>query len=190
MSFNLRKGYPALVVTNFNVNFFIYKEIKSMKHRFLITFATFAVVFALLAVFAASTLAKGGSPLKASFAGSAGFTSPTTGEYNGTGKSTFLGKSQVHGEIQVTGAPSCEGGFTATHNDTITAANGDKLYMQVTEDACPTAPGAFRCIGTYMITGGTGEFSQATGTGVFEGDVDFAQGKFQLTYSGLYSEGP
>lgn len=161
-----------------------------MKRRFLTTLTTVAVVFALLATFAASVSADGRIPFKASFAGTAGFTGPTTGEYNGSGKSTLLGKAQVHGDIQVAGVPGCAGGFTADHNDVITTAKEDQLYLQVHEDACPTAPGAFHCIGTYMITGGIGEFSQATGNGTFDGDVDFASQKFQLTYSGTFSEGP
>ena len=93
----------------------------------------------------------------------------------------------MHGDIQVTGPSSC-GGFTAQHSDTITAANGDQLYVQVVEDACPVAPNAFHCVGTYSITGGTGRFANATGNGVFDGLVDFNEGKFQATYSGQISK--
>ena len=160
-----------------------------MKRMFLNTLAT---VFVLLAVVPApnSAAAQVQVPFYQAIAGSAGFTGPGTGQYDGSGAGTHLGQSVVHGDILVTVMPNGCGGFTAQHSDTITAANGDQLYLQVIEDACPVAPGSFHCLGTYTVTGGTGRFANATGNGVFDGLVDFTQGKFQATYSGRISVAP
>jgi hypothetical protein len=160
-----------------------------MKRMFLNTLAT---VFVLLAVVPApdSAAAQVQVPFYIGIAGTAGFTGPGTGAYDGTGSGTHLGNSKVHGDIQVTVAPNGCGGFTAQHSDTITAANGDQLYLQIIEDACPVATGSFHCTGTYSVTGGTGRFANATGNGVFDGLVDFTQGRFQATYSGQISVAP
>jgi len=160
-----------------------------MKRMFLNTLAT---VFVLLAVVPApnSAAAQVQVPFYQAIAGSAGFTGPGTGQYDGSGVGTHLGRSRVHGDILVTVMPNYCGGFTAQHSDTITAANGDQLFMQVIEDACPVAPGSFHCRGTYSVTGGTGHFANATGNGVFDGLVDFTKGQFQATYSGQISVAP
>ena len=163
-----------------------------MKRLFLSTLAMVAAVVATLAVAAAPVLAASMTPLGASFTGTAGFTDYNAGkgQYDGSGSSTNLGKAKVHGDIQVTGAPGCTGGFSANHSDVMTAANGDKIFLTVTEDACPVTPGSlqFHCVGTYAIIGGTGRYATATGNGVFDGDVDFALGQFQATYRGLISK--
>jgi hypothetical protein len=158
-----------------------------MQRMFLNTLATVVALCALVAVVATPVSAAGLVPFYAAFAGSAGFTGPGTGAYDGAGQATHLGASRVHGEIQVTVMPNDCGGFTAQHSDIITAANGDQLYLRVVEEACPTPSGEFRCLGTYAITGGTGRFARATGSGVFDGLVNFDQGKFRATYSGQIS---
>jgi len=161
-----------------------------MKRLLLNAFAMVATVVATLAILTAPVFAASMSPFEAAFSGTAGFTGPTTGVYDGSGVSTKLGKATVHGEIQVIGAPACAGGFTATHSDVITAANGEKLYLTVFEDACPVAPDSFKfhCIGTYNIIGGTGRYAEASGMGTFDGVVDFGQGQFQASYLGLISK--
>jgi hypothetical protein len=104
-------------------------------------------------------------PFTATFSGTAGFTGPASGRYDGTGTATQLGAATVHGDINVIGTPAC-GGFTAQHNDVLTAANGDQIHLQVTEDACPTAQQMkYNCAGTYIVVGGTGRFKNATGQG-------------------------
>jgi hypothetical protein len=62
----------------------------------------------------------------------------------------------------------------------------------VDEVACAEGPGVFHCVGTYVVTGGTGRFAGATGSGTFDGHVTFnpdGSGTFQATYAGNVSVG-
>lgn len=64
----------------------------------------------------------------------------------GTGTFTHCGRSEVQGhEVVIPGSP---------YGGTITAANGDKIYFS-----------GLVTSGTYVITGGTGRFADAGGSG-------------------------
>lgn len=58
-------------------------------------------------------------------------------------------------------------GFDITGNLTLTAANGDELFISyhATTPYPDPATGAFNPAGTFTITGGTGRFANATGGG-------------------------
>ena len=112
-----------------------------------------------------STKAKGdvcGEPLKGPSSGTAvttGFQFPiASATFTGTGNVSGLGLSQVlfpHQFNVRTGS--------VTGSMTITAANGDKLYAQVTGTGTPTGGGlALDEIAT--VAGGTGRFAQAEGS--------------------------
>ena len=149
---------------------------------------TLTIVSVILSAVCVTVSASSTVPFRAVFAGSAEFTGPSTGRYDGTGVSTRGGSSVVGGDIDVTGAPSCANGFTAHHQDVLTAANGDQIYLLIIEDACPVAPNVFHCVGTYSVTGGTGRFAGASGEGVFDGLVDFGSRQFTATYTGQISK--
>jgi hypothetical protein len=101
----------------------------------------------------------------------------------------------MQGTIAVTGPASTSvcgaaGGFAAQHSDSLTVADGSRVFFLVTEDACQEGPGAYHCIGSYTVTGGSGRFAGATGTGTFDGHVSFnpnGSGTFQATYFGQIS---
>ncbi|MDP9358415.1 MAG: hypothetical protein M3R02_24630 [Chloroflexota bacterium] len=119
-------------------------------------------------------------PFSASYSG----TAATNLTFSGTGTSTHLGRISGEGYAVVTGpASSCLGGFANTNYQTLTAANGDSLTLTSSDVACPIDQGVYRGTGQYVVTGGTGRFSGATGQGTFDGRVDFTQGvsSFQLT---------
>ena len=71
--------------------------------------------------------------------------------------------------------------------DTFTAANGDKLTTAITMQLCPIAPGIYHGIGTYVVTGGTGRFANATGSGVFDGTGNFNTGTIICALTGTIS---
>jgi hypothetical protein len=55
----------------------------------------------------------------------------------------------------------------------ITAANGDRVSFTVSGwTAVEVAPNSFRVEGPFQITGGTGRFQSATGSGFYRGGVD------------------
>jgi hypothetical protein len=73
---------------------------------------------------------------------------------------------------------------------TLLGAHGSEVFRRVVENACQEGPAAYHCIGSYSVTGGTGRFEHATGTGNFDGHVSFnpdGSGSFQATYFGQIS---
>ena len=71
--------------------------------------------------------------------------------------------------------------------ETLTAANGDSLMLTSNDVAYPISPGVFHGIGHFVVTGGTGRFSGATGQGTFNGYADFNRGVFALLVTGTIS---
>lgn len=75
-------------------------------------------------------------------------------------------------------APNGDGGYCApaSGTSTLTAANGDAVYLTMTGTVCEVGatglnvPHTFS--GTYTITGGTGRFDNATGSGSVTGGDD------------------
>lgn len=116
--------------------------------------ATFPVVFA-----------SHSTPLNGSFSGSFMFTSQTAATVSGSGHLDHLGQTTFAALSTTTGPASCQGGFVATEHDTFTAANGDKLFITANETACPTSTHSFQLTGPLTITGGTGRFEHASGSG-------------------------
>jgi len=106
-------------------------------------------------------------PLNGSFSGNFTITSITpttkatitaTGYYEHLGLTTFVGKATMTG-------PSECGGFTATEQETFTAANGDQLFASATDTACATSnPNVIHITASVTITGGTGRFADASGS--------------------------
>ncbi|OLE70904.1 hypothetical protein AUF78_04485 [archaeon 13_1_20CM_2_51_12] len=105
------------------------------------------------------------TPFNGSSSGSFTLTSQTTATITGTGHLEHLGKTSFAATSTVTGSASCHNGLTATEQDTFTAANGDKLFASADEVLCPTSADTFALSGPLTITGGTGRFEHASGTG-------------------------
>ena len=116
--------------------------------------ATFPVVFA-----------SHSTPLNGSFSGSFTLTSQTAATISGSGHLDHLGQTTFAALSTDTGPASCQGGFALTEKDTFTAANGDKLFITANEAACPTSTHSFQLTGPWTITGGTGRFEHASGSG-------------------------
>ena len=132
-------------------------------------------------------------PFTASYSGTAVLTSPSSATFSGTGIATHLGSSTNEAYSVVTGPDSrCPGGLANDHHETLTAANGDTLSLISYDVGCPVPPCISLCyqfhgIGHWVVTGGTGRFSGATGQGNFDGHSDFMQCVFSLTLTGTIS---
>jgi hypothetical protein len=131
-------------------------------------------------------------PFTGTYSGAASFTDPSVGSFfSGNGIATHLGASTNQGHAVLTGADSsCPGGIANTHYETLTAANGDTLSLTSYDVACPitaTSPGMFHGTGHWVVTGGTGRFSRASGQGTFDGHSDFNQGIFSFQLTGTIS---
>ena len=128
-----------------------------------------------LALSVMTTSASQNLPFRLGDEGTITFTSLSTATTAGTGNATHMGRIRSDGNLTIVGQPSCIGnevGFAAEMQDTFTRANGDKLMTAITMQLCPIAPGIYHG-GTYVVTGGTGRFSNATGSGVFDGTANF-----------------
>jgi hypothetical protein len=98
----------------------------------------------------------------------------------GTGTATYLGKFTEHITLQVN-IPTAH----ATGAATFTAANGDTLTAAVDGQGTPTTtPGVSSIVEVYTITGGTGRFSDATGSFTLHATLNQATGVSSGKFSG------
>jgi hypothetical protein len=98
-----------------------------------------------------------------------------------------MGETSFAAMSTITGSASCEHGFTATEQETFTAANGDKVFTSSNDVLCPTSTNTFQINGSWTITGGTGRFEDASGTGAFQASGTMTSptsGTFSLTTTG------
>jgi hypothetical protein len=66
----------------------------------------------------------------------------------------------------------------------LTAKNGATIDQSITGTACQSSPGTFDASGSYTITGGTGRFHQATGSGAFTANANGLTGQLRIAESG------
>ena len=113
-------------------------------------------------------------------------TIPGTGE--ATGEATHLGTVQedasVLNDLASTPAPGCH---TETRDTTLTAANGDQITMHATGINCSTGPTTVTAVDSYVVTGGTGRFSGASGSGINTASINLASTTAVVTYRGTIS---
>ena len=91
----------------------------------------------------------------------------------GSGHATHLGKISESANFAIdlvtVPAPGCENG---TGTMTLTGANGDSISLSLSGIVCQTSPTHGHAVNSYVVTGGTGRFSGATGSGTETVDVD------------------
>jgi hypothetical protein len=76
-------------------------------------------------------------------------------------------------------------GIDITGDLTLTAANGDELFVEYhATTPFPDATGAIHPQGTFSIVGGTGRFETATGGGVLSADANVANPATTATLDG------
>ena len=137
------------------------------------SFAVFAFVFGLM--FAAQPAAQAGPqvPFKAKFSLDAdvavdefGIATVTS---EGSGLATHLGAFSQRSLSETVSLVTGQG--VATHE--FTAANGDTIVISFNLQLIPTSPTSFDIVGVWEITGGTGRFTGASGTGTYAGAAAF-----------------
>ena len=89
----------------------------------------------------------------------------------GTGNATYLGRYTEH-VVMTINIPT----LSSTGTATFTAANGDTLTTSVIGQATRTGPTALSIVEDYTVTGGTGRFTDATGTFRLESTLDQTTG--------------
>ena len=129
-------------------------------------------------------------PFRLGDEGTITFTGQSTATTAGTGNANQMGRIGSAGSLTIVGEASCgnEVGFAVEMQDTFTAANGNRLMTAITMQLCPIAPGIYHGVGTYVVTGGTGRFAGATGSGVFDGTGNFNTGTIICALNGTISK--
>ena len=97
----------------------------------------------------------------------------------GSGTATHLGQWTVTGNVKYT--PDSNGVLHSSGEATITAANGDKLQVQIDGILDPVA-GVDQ--GVFYFLGGTGRFEGASGSANFIVNINATTGGFDLTVVG------
>ena len=152
--------------------------------------ATVTVALALVGAFAGTALACKSASFSASYSGTAGFSSPSSTYFIGSGVASQMGSITTDGTAdQFQPDSSCPGGIFNVNVQTLTASNGDQLTVTSNDVACPTGPGQYHGSGTWEVSGGTGKFASAVGSGTFDGNSDFVAGTFQINLIGSISQG-
>ena len=101
----------------------------------------------------------------------------------GSGNATQLGRFDVSISLVANAADG-----TAVGTYLFTAANGDTLTADYTENFAPTdVPGVFSDVITATITGGTGRFAGATGSFVSDRVADHVTGIVSDSFEGTIS---
>jgi hypothetical protein len=88
---------------------------------------------------------------------------------SGSALATHLGRVAARSVEETVNLATGEG--VATHE--FTAANGDVILVDFIFTAIPTSPTLFTVTGSWEISDGTGRFQGASGSGSYEGQVDF-----------------
>ena len=87
----------------------------------------------------------------------------------GTCELTHLGRAALYGELDINFASGTQSGWR-----TLTAANGDKLYLTVTGRNAGAVGGVVTLDAQMVIVGGTGRFTGATGSARGTGSATLA----------------
>ncbi len=111
----------------------------------------------------------------------------------GNGQATHLGNIRESAAIVSNLAsgpgPGCAtDGHAETRTTTLVAANGDQISLVATGYGCPTGPTTQSAVDSYVVTGGTGRFSGASGSGTITATIDLASLTAVVTFSGVLSE--
>ena len=92
---------------------------------------------------------------------------------------SHLGRAVLEGVLEIDLTTG-----TQTGERTMTAANGDQLYLTVVGTSAPAGPGLVSFVGTFTIEGGTGRFANATGTATGEGIANLVTRQTAVTIEG------
>ena len=106
----------------------------------------------------------------------------------GSGQATHLGKtSETVAVIVDLAHPDAAGCFPEVRKTIFTAANGDQIMMTSTGKSCSTGPTTVTAVDSYVVTGGTGRFSGASGSGTNTALVDLTSRTAVVTFIGTLS---
>ena len=113
----------------------------------------------------------------------------------GTGRLSHLGKVMESVQATINLALMSPATYCAPDQSkaTFTTASGDTVFMTTNGLTCQKGAGKGVDSGRYVVTGGTGKYQDATGSGTYETDATYAadmhSGTSVTTYSGTFAKG-
>jgi hypothetical protein len=156
--------------------------------RTLLLLATASTALLMTLAVASPALANGPRPFKSDVTAVwdnvfSGFNPETPATFIGGGPTSHMGHTFQTGTLVFDGPPA---EIIPGHGSvTITAANGDEISFDF-EGLLYAATG--EGIGTFTLTGGTGRFAGATGSGTFYALIDISQPENQSMHVDLLGE--
>ncbi len=106
----------------------------------------------------------------------------------GSGVATHLGRTLESNTVLVNLASNAAPGCNSETRETIlTAANGDQIVLHAPGQSCATGPTTVAALDFYVVTGGSGRFSGASGSGTVNVTVNQASGTAVSTFTGTLS---
>jgi hypothetical protein len=107
---------------------------------------------------------------------------------NGIGQATYLGRtSESSSPLVDTSTNPAPGCFSETRTTTLTAANGDQITLAGPGQVCFTSATTGSTFDSWTVTGGTGRFSGAQGSGTDSAAIDRTNGNAVTIFSGTLS---
>jgi len=105
---------------------------------------------------------------------------PTTGPFEiaGWGRATHMGNTTYNSVSESDFINQCGSG-------SITAANGDQLFVEFGGDVDASQLPFVTFSGDFTFTGGTGRFAGASGSGTYSGSASVAESAGEVTYDGM-----
>ena len=106
---------------------------------------------------------------------------------DGIAIASHLGRSKYGGDVEIQTQDAQSGVITDILVETLTAANGDTLTILCEQTAVPVSPGVYQATDKWTVIGGTGRFSDATGSGTGDTQIDLVNHVFAKHLSGSLS---
>ncbi|MGI9181389.1 MAG: hypothetical protein ACR2H9_12925 [Longimicrobiaceae bacterium] len=103
--------------------------------------------------------------------------------FTGSGQATHLGRTEATGFLCLDAATFTFTGGTMT----LTGADGSQLHGTLDGQLVPQEWPLFEVAGTYAITGGSGRFAGASGSGVLRGEVNWETDEASFELEGTVS---
>lgn len=106
----------------------------------------------------------------------------------GSGQAAHLGNIVESATIiSYLSKPLGAGCFPESRTTTLTAANGDQITLAATGKNCATSKTILTGVDSYTVTGGTGRFGGASGSGTVSASVNQANATAEVTLTGTLS---
>lgn len=123
-------------------------------------------------------------PFKSAVSGTVTMADPVFFVLEGSGTSSHLGATSYRADGVIETIDPVTGAITDSLTETLTAASGDTLTIYCEQSGELLSPGVYHGTDRWTVIGGTGRFSDATGSGTGDTYVDLNEETFSKQLTG------